>query len=163
MNEKTSLGEPIQVISLDKSDGARERSEASLQHTREATIKEYFFGDGKRALSPQNQQVDTASLAIYSVPGLSSSPTQMGDETGLTREEGGASSPMEHWTLAVMNASLQDPPDVIRAASVLGFVYVSDVDEDRGKVKILAPVSGRLGDRPLVWGMWPEPYINLLG
>lgn len=73
------------------------------------------------------------------------------------------SSLMQHWTFAVMNASVRDSPDVVRAASVLGFVYVADVDEDRRKIKILAPVSGRLGDRPLVWGRWPEPYINLLG
>jgi polyribonucleotide 5'-hydroxyl-kinase len=25
------------------------------------------------------------------------------------------------------------------------------------------PVGGPLGDRPLVWGHWPEPHINLLG
>jgi polyribonucleotide 5'-hydroxyl-kinase len=70
---------------------------------------------------------------------------------------------MEHWTLAVMYASPRDAPDTIRAASVMGFVYVADVDETRRKLKILAPVSGRLGDRPLIWGQWPEPFINLLG
>lgn len=62
-----------------------------------------------------------------------------------------------------MNASVRDSSDVVRAANVMGFVYVADVDEDRRKIKILAPVSGRLGDKPLVWGKWPEPYINLLG
>lgn len=62
-----------------------------------------------------------------------------------------------------MNASPRDSADTIRAASVMGFVYVSDVDEERRKIKLLAPVGGRLGDRPLIWGRWPEPYINLLG
>jgi polyribonucleotide 5'-hydroxyl-kinase len=62
-----------------------------------------------------------------------------------------------------MYASPRDAPDTIRAASVMGFVYVADVDETRRKLKILAPVSGRLGDRPLIWGQWPEPFINLLG
>lgn len=70
---------------------------------------------------------------------------------------------MQHWTFAIMNASLRDSPDTVRLASVMGFVYVSDVDEDRRKIKLLSPVSGRLGDRPLIWGRWPEPYINLLG
>ncbi len=77
------------------------------------------------------------------------------------REE--ACSSMEHWTLAIMHASIRDSPETIRAAGVMGFVYVSDVDEQKRKVKMLAPVSGRLGDRPLVWGRWPEPFINLLG
>ena len=62
-----------------------------------------------------------------------------------------------------MHASVKDSPENIRTASVMGFVYVSEVDEDRKKMKVLAPVSGRLGDRPLVWGRWPEPFISLLG
>jgi polyribonucleotide 5'-hydroxyl-kinase len=70
---------------------------------------------------------------------------------------------MSHWTLAVMNASVNDPPETIRQAPVMGFVAIADVDEDRRRLKILSPVSGQLGNRPLVWGRWPEPYINLLG
>ncbi|KAM0521935.1 hypothetical protein ACHAPE_002499 [Trichoderma viride] len=155
-NEKTSLGEPIQVVSIDESDGAVKRDEALLQHSREAVIKEYFFGDAKRTLSPQIQQVDFDSLVIYKLADYSPDEKQ-----SLVLEE--PSSLMQHWTFAVMNASVRDSPDVIRAANVMGFVYVADVDEDRRKIKILAPVSGRLGDKPLVWGKWPEPYINLLG
>jgi polyribonucleotide 5'-hydroxyl-kinase len=177
-NEKTSLGEPIQVISIDESDGVVKRDEAFAQHSREAVIKEYFFGDAKRTLSPQIQQVDFSSLVIYKladckfdtafaihyilVIDADISITDSPDEKqGLVLEE--PSSYMQHWTFAVMNASVRDSPDVIRAANVMGFVYVADVDEDRRKIKILAPVSGRLGDKPLVWGKWPEPYINLLG
>jgi polyribonucleotide 5'-hydroxyl-kinase len=70
---------------------------------------------------------------------------------------------MAHWTFAVMNASIKDPPHTVKTANVMGFVYVGDVDKDRRKLKILSPVSGRLGDRPMIWGKWPEPYINLLG
>ena len=70
---------------------------------------------------------------------------------------------MEHWTLAVMYASVRDAPETVAAAGVMGFVYVADVDEERRKMRLLAPLSGRLGERPLVWGRWPEPYMNLLG
>ena len=63
--EKTSLGEPINVVLLDKSEGVVERDEAFLQQSREAAIKEYFFGDARRTLSPQIQQVDFDSLVIY--------------------------------------------------------------------------------------------------
>ncbi|KAM0261497.1 hypothetical protein ACHAQJ_002178 [Trichoderma viride] len=155
-SEKTSLGEPIQVVSVEASDGVAKREEAFLQHSREAAIKEYFFGDAKRTLSPQIQQVDFDSLVIYRLADYSPDEKQ-----SLVAEE--PSSLMQHWTFAVMNASVRDSPDVVRAANVMGFVYVADVDEERRKIKILAPVSGRLGDKPLVWGKWPEPYINLLG
>ena len=154
---KTSLGETVHIIEVERSDGAGPRSDGILQRTRESVIKEYFFGESRKTLSPQIQQVDVDSVVIYRVP---EGPWE--DDT-LIREEGGASSPMEHWTLAVMHASPKDPPEVVRAASVMGFVYVADIDEEKGKAKILAPVSGRLGDRPLVWGRWPEPFINLLG
>lgn len=80
---------------------------------------------------------------------------------GVTRED--PSTPMQQWTFAIMHATPKESPDTVRAASVMGFLYVSDVDEERRKIKLLSPVSGRLGDQPLVWGKWPEPFINLLG
>lgn len=73
------------------------------------------------------------------------------------------STEMTHWTLAIMQAPTKDPPTAIRASPVLGFVYVAHVDPERAKVKLLAPLPERLGDRPLVWGKWPEPHVNLLG
>lgn len=66
--EKTSLGEPIGVVLLDKSDGAVERDEGWMQEVQEATIKEYFFGDSNRTLSPFTQQVDFDGVAIYRIP-----------------------------------------------------------------------------------------------
>lgn len=67
-HEKTSLGEPIAVVFLDKFDGAVERDQSLVQHAREAVIKEYFFGDSRRTLSPQIQQVDFSGLTLYRVP-----------------------------------------------------------------------------------------------
>ncbi|KPM34219.1 mRNA cleavage and polyadenylation factor CLP1 [Neonectria ditissima] len=154
-SERTSLGEPISVVHLDPSDGVVVRDEDFMQHWREAAIKEYFFGDTRRTLSPLIQQVDFDNVVIYK-----SAESPYGGET-LVREA--PSTPMQHWTLAIMHASPKDSPETVRAASVMGFVYVSDVDEERRKIKLLATVSGRLGDQPLVWGKWPEPYINLLG
>ncbi|KAG5976917.1 hypothetical protein E4U55_007161 [Claviceps digitariae] len=154
--EQTSLGEPINVVGLDRSEGVVERSEAFLEHSREQAIKEYFFGDAKKTLSPQIQQVDFDSLVIYKASDLSAD-----DKGQLCRHE--PSSLMQHWTLAIMHASLKESPEVLRAATVMGFVYVSDVDEERRKIKLLAPVGGRVGDRPLILGRWPEPFMNLLG
>ncbi|KEY69953.1 hypothetical protein S7711_06485 [Stachybotrys chartarum IBT 7711] len=130
--EKTSLGEPITVVLLDKSEGVVERDEAFEQHSRDAAIKEYFFGDARMTLSPQIQQVDFDSLVIYKPSDYST----YGEDT-LIREE--PSALMQHWALAIMHAGLKDPPETVRAASVMGFVHVADVDEERRKVKILAP------------------------
>ena len=64
----TPLGEPIVIVSLDKSDGVAEPDEQFMRSNREATIKEYFFGDGKRTLSPSTQSVSFDDLAIFKAP-----------------------------------------------------------------------------------------------
>ncbi|KAK3353269.1 Pre-mRNA cleavage complex II protein Clp1-domain-containing protein [Lasiosphaeria hispida] len=157
--QKTSLGELIMVVPLDKSDGVVQRDEQFMRFTREATIKEYFFGDSKRTLSPSTQLVSFDDVAIFKAPEAESEAY----EGQPILEPAEISAEMSHWTLAIMNASVNDPPETIRQAPVIGFIAIADVDEDRRRLKVLSPVSGRLGNKPLVWGRWPEPYINLLG
>ncbi|KAH7353830.1 Clp1 protein [Plectosphaerella cucumerina] len=156
--ERTSLGEEIHVIHLDKSEGVVARDASVMQQLCEATIKEYFFGAIGQTLSPATQQVEFDSLVIYQ---LGDDSMYGGSDDGIRRTE--PTPHMAHYTLAVMYASAKDTPEVIRTASVMGYVYVAEVDKERRKVKILAPVSGRLGDRPLLFGTYPEPFINLLG
>jgi polyribonucleotide 5'-hydroxyl-kinase len=73
---------------------------------------------------------------------------------------------MLHCILAVMYASVNDTEETIRDAPVMGFVYVAEVKMDenvkRSKLKILAPLSARIGDRPMVWGSWPEATLSLM-
>lgn len=79
-----------------------------------------------------------------------------------TLEKAEPSLMIQNCLLAVACASVHDAPDTIRDANVMGFVFVADVDEKRRRLRILAPVSARLGDRPLLWGSWPEHMVNLL-
>ncbi|AEO61036.1 hypothetical protein MYCTH_2310812 [Thermothelomyces thermophilus ATCC 42464] len=155
-SQKTVYGESITLISLEKSDGVAGRDKDSMKFTFDAAIKEYFFGDAKRTLSPFTQSVSFDDVTIFKSP-----DDPYNDQAILERAD--ISAEMSHWTLAVMNASPSDPPEAIQQAAVIGFVAIADVDEDRRRLKILSPVSGRLGNRPMVWGRWPEPYINLLG
>lgn len=60
-------GETITVVKLDKSGGCADRDDTYLQQTRQASIREYFFGDSKRTLSPHTQQVDFGALTIYKI------------------------------------------------------------------------------------------------
>ena len=70
---------------------------------------------------------------------------------------------MQNSILAIMHADANDTHENIRDASVLGFVYVAEVDEKKKKVKILAPLSGRLPTGAMVWGRWPEGVGELVG
>jgi polyribonucleotide 5'-hydroxyl-kinase len=67
-NQRTMHGEAITLILLDKSDGVAERDKDFMKFTREAAIKEYFFGDAKRTLSPFTQSVSFDDVAVFRTP-----------------------------------------------------------------------------------------------
>jgi polyribonucleotide 5'-hydroxyl-kinase len=69
---------------------------------------------------------------------------------------------MLHCIFAVMYATLRDSQETIRDASVMGFVYVAEVDEKKRRLKILAPLNTRITDRPMIWGSWPETTVSLI-
>ena len=73
------------------------------------------------------------------------------------------SSLLQSSILAIVHAEPNDAQENIRDASVIGFVYVADVDEKRKKMRLLAPLSGRLPRKALVWGVWPENAGELIG
>jgi polyribonucleotide 5'-hydroxyl-kinase len=66
-------------------------------------------------------------------------------------------------TLAIMNADPDADETEIRDASVLGFVYVAEVDEGRGRISLLSPVGGRIPRRALVWSQrFPEEVVGIV-
>ncbi|KAH8167890.1 hypothetical protein CIB48_g377 [Xylaria polymorpha] len=161
--QTTSVGDTITVVGLDKSGGIMERDEAFMQSVRESAIREYFFGNAKMTLSPFTQHADFVAVSIWRINEDGGGITYDEGETRTdVLEKAEPSMMMQNCVLAVACASVHDAPDVIRDANVMGFVYVADVDEKRRRLRILAPVSARLGDRPLLWGSWPEHMVNLL-
>jgi len=64
-NQKTPLGETINVLRLDKSPGATERDKGWVKADGEAAIKEYFFGSSRKNLSPVTLSVSYDELAIF--------------------------------------------------------------------------------------------------
>lgn len=165
---KTDSGEAITLVRLDKSGGCVDRDDAFMQQMRDAAIKEYFFGDAKRTLSPHTQVVNYDELSIFKVREAHSMHSAFlpgGEEDAEpTQYEKVEPVPMMlHCIFAVMHASTRDSQDTIRDASVMGFVYVAEVDEKKKRLKILAPLNTRVTDRPLIWGSWPEAPVNLMG
>lgn len=69
---------------------------------------------------------------------------------------------MQNCVLTVMNVEPEPTEEEdIRDASVMGFLYVVDVDEARARVTVLAPVAGRIPQRAIIWGGWPEEIVGL--
>jgi polyribonucleotide 5'-hydroxyl-kinase len=167
-NEQTSLDEPITVVGINKSKELPAADDGWTALEREAEIKEYFFGDAKAVLSPFTQQVRFDKLTVYKVPETSGRLADLGgaadgvdDGMTLTRVEPDYS--MHNWTLAVMQASVKDPPEAVRSAPVLSFVYAAEVNEDKEELRLLGSGPGTLGEHPMIWGKWPEANVDLLG
>ena len=62
-----TAGEPLTLVKLDKSGGCVDRDDSFMEQSREASIREYFFGDPKRTLSPHNQYVNFDEVVVYKV------------------------------------------------------------------------------------------------
>lgn len=73
------------------------------------------------------------------------------------------SGQMQNGILAVVQADVNDTPENIRDANVVGFIYVAEVDEKRKKLRILTPIGGRIPHRALIWGSWPADVGELVG
>ena len=69
---------------------------------------------------------------------------------------------MQNAILTIVNAHPEDTQENIRDASVMGFLYVADVDEKKTKLKVLVPVGGRLPNKAIIWGLWPEGISDLM-
>lgn len=129
-------------------------------------MREYFFGDDKRILSPHTQIVNFEELTVYKIRGAATTSTY---QPGGAKEEAAGSlyelttpsALMQHCVLAVLHASAKDSQETIRDAPVMGWVYVAEVKE--GRLHMLGPRKHeRIVDRPMVWGSWPEATVGLL-
>lgn len=160
----------LTVLRLDKSGGCVDRDETYMSLVHQSQIKEYFFGTPKQPLSPSTLSIEFSAITIYQIrqntainsaflPGSDSMETV---EQSIY-EKVQPNSLMLYSLLAVMYAGVNDSMEAIRDASVMGFVYVAEVDERRNRIKVLSPVGGGIGGRPCVWGSWPEAVGSLLG
>ncbi|KAF8853730.1 Clp1-domain-containing protein [Acephala macrosclerotiorum] len=163
---RTSTGETITLVKLDKSGGCVDRDDTFMHQTNEAAIKEYFFGNARTTLSPHTQTVGYDDLLIYKIREAHVNSFLPGGveetEQGLF-EKAEPNPSMQHCILAVMYASVNDSQDTVRDASVMGFVYVAEVDETKRRLRVLQPMNTRIADRPLIWGSWPEAAVSLVG
>jgi polyribonucleotide 5'-hydroxyl-kinase len=68
---------------------------------------------------------------------------------------------LQNAVIAVTHADAHDQADRIRDASVMWYVYVVDVEDDKQRLKVLSPISGRVPGNAMVWGTWPEGVPDL--
>jgi polyribonucleotide 5'-hydroxyl-kinase len=64
--------------------------------------------------------------------------------------------------LAITSAAASDTQESVRDASVRGYMWVADVDEEKRKVKVLCPQPGMVVPNALILGRWPEDVEGLV-
>ncbi|KAF1817406.1 hypothetical protein P152DRAFT_445498 [Eremomyces bilateralis CBS 781.70] len=175
----SSLGpydDPITILKLSKSGGCVDRDAAYLQSLRHDQIRSYFFGTSPSAtLSPYTQLLDFSFLSIYTLADPTAAtntaflPGGVDAETAGTESDGALfvkvtpSLRMLNSLLAILHCPKEADDETLRQASVVGYVYVSDVDEAKSRVSLLVPVTGRVPERAMIWGEWPEGVADLVG
>ena len=70
---------------------------------------------------------------------------------------------MQNAIFSIVQARVDDKPENIRDASVVGFLYVAEVDEKKKRLKILSPMAGQIPRRAMIWGSWPSDVGELVG
>ena len=71
------------------------------------------------------------------------------------------SSILQSSLLAVTTASPTDRQEVIRDASIMGYIYVAEVDETKRKCRLLSPQPGLIPGNAMVLAPWPEEVPGL--
>jgi polyribonucleotide 5'-hydroxyl-kinase len=172
----------VTVLRISKPGGAIERDNAFMKQLRAQQVRQYFFGSGREALNPHSHSVPFADLDIFRAQSQSSilAEDSFGADTGDDDYEASDAvataaknaSGLEKITpslamtgnlIAIKFCHGQSEEREVRDSTVMGFLYVAEVDETRKRVRFLAPHPQRWGDRALVWGQgWPEVISDLV-
>lgn len=144
-------------------------------------IRQYFFGTSKDPLNPHSHTISFADLTLWransSSLALASNNNAMDDsddENPYAPPSSSASSndfdkvtPSQEMLgrlVAIKFCPGSETDEVaIRDSAVMGYAYVSEVDEAKKRVRFLSPHPQRWGDRVMVWGGWPEAVVDLVG
>ena len=148
------------VVKLAKSGGVVHRSDDAKRVGRVARLREYFYGV-PGDLCPHATTVDFDALQVYIVtkaPQAPSSALPLGmqvpqEQLAATRVTAAIS--LLNAVLAVVLTSSSKCDDLL-AAPAAGFVYVSAVDVESGKVTLLAPSPAALPSNVLLSGAIKE-------
>ena len=161
----------ITVVKLDRSGGAVDRDAMFSARERQEQVHEYFYGDSRVTLNPHSTYVDWPEVAIFKLkggldstggldasllPGGVADPLYSGKPASTLERVMEMDPELHNSVLTIINAEPTASHAEIRASSVVGFVHVAEVDDKRRRLKLLAPLSGRLPKRTLLWGNWPE-------
>ena len=153
----------VSVVKLSKSGGVVERDRQFKTRLQRTKIHEYFYGTPKCELSPYSMLVNYDDIKIWRVGDViapsSALPLGMEGSSNETQVVKVDNYDMcLHSILAILNVDQDQHENKLLESNVAGFVYVSDVDDEKRKVTILSPSPGRLPKKHILMGSfkWME-------
>lgn len=126
----------------------------------------FLPGGGVDDYTPQEAQESDRAAPLPGIVGSYSSNTTSTASSNVPLKKilPPAPSTLANTLLAITHASTTASPAEIRDSSIMGFLYVADVDADKGKIRVLAPVGGRVPPRAMIWAKrWPGEVVGLVG
>lgn len=151
----------ITVVKAPKSDGVVLRSKEYRSDARRRRVEEYFYGIQKE-LHPASQNAKIEDLQVYKVGGGPKAPstalpigaTSVSDPLKITKV-----SDLRETMFTMVAVSHATSPDLLVSSNVAGFIYVQDVDVDKGIVTYLAPKAGPLPNTLMLGGTY-KTYLE---
>ncbi|CAI5758480.1 unnamed protein product [Candida verbasci] len=152
----------INIIKINKSQGCVELSDRFIRMAQEQSIKEYFHGTYKNRLSPFKIDIDLEGLKLYKfvltkdflstmsfLPAGDEETENTNNEENILDKyyqilEDPSSSNLENSLITIthLEATNNSPGKDLLDTSVLGFVHISKVDDEKKKIKVLLPFPG---------------------
>lgn len=129
--------------------GGIDEPEASTNPQNETPSNSIVPGLGSTMAPTSNQPLPSRPVPLRRLPPSSTSPPPLSLENGL---------------LAITHVAPNASPAEIRDSSIIGFLYVANVDDKKSKLRVLAPLGGRVPSRAIIWGRkWPGEFVGLIG
>lgn len=148
-------GTAMETVLLGKSGGVVSRDEASRLAMRSKRIKHYFYGADNR-LSPFSTVLDFAQVVVLKVGGAPSvvpdSALPIGAESTLDPLKPVAVTSLKDVLHKVLGVSQAENEEEVLSSAVYGYIHVVNIDEERGKMTVLAPSPGRVPSKYLLAG-----------
>jgi polyribonucleotide 5'-hydroxyl-kinase len=144
----------VQVWKLQKSGGVVERTPEFRRRSRDARVREYFYGP-LGDLSPHSQTLEFGKVSIFKIgagPSAPRSALPIGQESSADPLRVSTVAPSMSLLNAVLGVSHGKTQAELLSSNVAGFIFVTDVDVANGRFTYLTPCPGELPSRNLIAG-----------
>lgn len=156
MVKKYKNKQQLTVLKVPKSGGCVDRDDVTMRQIQKQMIHDYFYGTLTHPFAPYTFTVDYSTLTVYRIADEEDQAMlPVGTDTASISQQLiklDVSSILQNCVMAALNANVDDDVETLLQAEVLGFVHVVEANDERRKLKVLIPVTGRVPKRPFVIG-----------